>query len=184
VGFHLYPLVDKPIGRGKKDKLPKWLIEYRGLDALEKDQHIGKLYANKFAIFDAWRDTRVAVQKVEKGKPTNELAFTYFATLEQSENFAGVHLRDLHTLDKLFGIHTFVCSLAEDRKVELVHRPTDIMFYLNSRARKLSDSTCTMTSRRPLACQLLLLDRRTVSVLKKKHTAADRFTPPRHRTGI
>jgi len=58
---------------------------------------------------------------------TQELASTYLATLERPRSFAGVRLRDLHALDKLFGMHTFVCALGEDGNVELVHRPTDIL---------------------------------------------------------
>ena len=38
-----------------------------------------------------------------------------------------MRLRDLHVLDKLFGMHTLVYALGEDGKVELVHRPTDIL---------------------------------------------------------
>ena len=47
--------------------------------------------------------------------------------LAHPESFACVRLRDLHALDKLFGMHTLVYSLGEDGKVELVHRPTDIL---------------------------------------------------------
>ena len=47
--------------------------------------------------------------------------------LEHPESFVGVRLRDLHVLDKLFGINTFVYALGEDGKVELVHHPTDIL---------------------------------------------------------
>ena len=51
VAFHLYPLVDRSTGRGKKDKLAKWLIENRALDALEKDQNTGKFYADNWCYF-------------------------------------------------------------------------------------------------------------------------------------
>ena len=50
--FHLYPMEDRPIGRGKiAGQLPKWLVENRGLDALEKDQRTGKLYADHLCYF-------------------------------------------------------------------------------------------------------------------------------------
>ena len=67
-------------------------------------------------------------------RKTRELASTYLATLEQPESFAGVRLRDLHVLDSLFGMHTLVYALGEDRNVELVHRPTDILSKRESQA--------------------------------------------------
>jgi len=52
VAFHLYPLTDKTIGRGKiAGQLPKRLVENRGLDALEKDQNTGKLNADHLCYF-------------------------------------------------------------------------------------------------------------------------------------
>ena len=39
VAFHLYPMQEIPVGRNKiAGQLPKWLVENRGLDALEKDR--------------------------------------------------------------------------------------------------------------------------------------------------
>ena len=47
MAFQLFPMEDRPVGRGKiAGQLPKWLVENRGLDALEKDQRTGKLYAD------------------------------------------------------------------------------------------------------------------------------------------
>ena len=44
VTFHLYPLEDRPVGRGNiTGQLPKWLVENQGLDALEKDKKTGQL---------------------------------------------------------------------------------------------------------------------------------------------
>ena len=52
VTFHLYPMEDRPIGRSKiTGQLPKWLVENRGLDALEKDKKTGKLYADHLCYF-------------------------------------------------------------------------------------------------------------------------------------
>ena len=50
--FHLYPIDDRPIGRGNiTGQLPTWPVENRGLDALEKDRRTGKLYANHLCYF-------------------------------------------------------------------------------------------------------------------------------------
>ena len=49
------------------------------------------------------------------------------ATLEQPKSFAAVCLRDLHALDNLFGMHTFVYALGEDGNLELIHRLADIL---------------------------------------------------------
>ena len=56
VAFHLYPMEDRPVGRGKiTGQLPKWLVENRGLDALEKDKKTGKLYADHLCYFSMLR---------------------------------------------------------------------------------------------------------------------------------
>lgn len=64
---------------------------------------------------------------MERKKETKKLASHYFAMLENLESLPGLHLKDLHAFDKLFGIHVFVYSLGEDLKVELVHRLTNIL---------------------------------------------------------
>ena len=131
VAFHVYPLVDRSVGRGEKGKLPKWLIENRGLDALDKDNRTGKLYTDNLCYFRCLARYQGWGLKNLEGK-TKELASRYFTTLEHGESFEGVHLSDLHALDTLFDIHTFVYSLGEDRKVELVHRPTVILSHQQS----------------------------------------------------
>lgn len=50
MAFHLYPMEDKPIGRGKKGKLPKWLTENRGLDILENEL-TGNLHLDNLRYF-------------------------------------------------------------------------------------------------------------------------------------
>ena len=103
-----------------------WLVENRGLDALEKDSQTGKLYADHLCYFRCLaRYQGCGLKNLER--KTQELASNYLATLEHPESFAGVRLRDLHALDKLFGTHTLVYAFGEDGKVELVHRPTDIL---------------------------------------------------------
>ena len=131
---------DRPVGRGKiAGHLPKWLVENRGLDVLEKDKRNGKVYADHSRYFRCLARYRGCGLKNLERK-TQELASTYVTTLEQPESFAGVRLRDLHALDKLFGMHTLVYALGEDGKVELIHRRRT--FYPNERTRPPSDSTC------------------------------------------
>ena len=132
--FHLFPMEDRPIGRSKiAGHLPKWLVENRGLDALEKDQRTGKLYDDHLCYFRCLARYRGCGLKNLERK-TRELASTYLATLEQPESFAGVRLRDLHALDNLFGMHTLVYALGEDGNVELVHHPTEILSKRESQA--------------------------------------------------
>ncbi|XP_078359971.1 uncharacterized protein LOC144644372 [Oculina patagonica] len=122
VAFHVYPMVERPIGRGR-GSLPKWLIENRGLDALENDKRTGQLYDDNLCYFRCLaRHLGCGLRNLE-GK-TKQLASSFLATLDHPETFIGVTLPELHSLDKLFGIHTFVYSLGKDGKVELVHRPT------------------------------------------------------------
>ena len=134
VAFHLYPMQDRPVGRNKiAGQLPKWLVENRGLDALEKDRQTGQLYADHLCYFRCLARYRGCGLKNLERK-TRELASSYLATLEQPESFAGVRLRDLHALDKLFGMHTLVYALGEDGNVELVHRLMDILSKHESQA--------------------------------------------------
>ena len=117
----------RPVGRGRSaGQLPRWLVENRGLDALEKNMHTGRLYADHLCYFRCLaRYQGCGLKNLER--KTRELASTYLATLEQPESFAGVRLRDLHGLDNLFGMHTLVYALGEDGNMELVHRPMDIL---------------------------------------------------------
>ena len=88
VAFHLYPMEERPIGRGKiAGRLPKRLLEYRGLDAPEKDQRAGKLYADDLCYFRCLAQHQgCGLKKLER--ETQELAFTYLATLENPQSFA------------------------------------------------------------------------------------------------
>lgn len=105
----------------------------RGLDALEKDKNTGKLYADHSCYFRCLaRYWGCGLKNLER--KTQELASTYLATLEHPDSFAGVRLRDLHALDNFFGMHTLVYALGEDGKVELVHRPTEILSKRESQA--------------------------------------------------
>ena len=78
-------------------------------------------------IFDAWHHPWVAVYKTWKERAKNRPLLTWLRWRIRRILNTGVHLRDLHTLDKLFGIHMFVYCLGEDRKVELVHRSTSVL---------------------------------------------------------
>ena len=135
VAFHVYPKEDRPIGRGAKGKLPKWLIENRGLDALEKDKLAGKLYADNLCYFRCLaRYQGCGLANLER--KTKELASRYFATVEHPESFAGVQLRDL-TFTRL--------SILWGKMEKWSWFTARLTFYLNNRARKHSDLTCTMT---------------------------------------
>ena len=124
--FHLYPMEDRPVGRGKiTGQLPKWLVENGGLDALEKDKKTGKLYTDHLFYFRCL----VRYRGCGLGRKTRGLASTYLATLKHPKSFAGVRFRDLHTLDNLFDMHTLVYALGEDGKVELVNCPTVVSKY-------------------------------------------------------
>ena len=126
VAFHVYSLLDRPIERGDKGKLPKWVVENRGLDPLEKNYNTGKLYNDNLCYFRCLARHLVCSLKNLESK-TKELASRYFAAMKHPETFIGVRLSDLLTIDKVFGIQTFVYSLEENGKVELIHRPTSTL---------------------------------------------------------
>ena len=56
--FHLYPMEDKPIGRGKfADQLPKWLVRIEVWMRWKKTRTLASCMQTTRVIFDAWRDT-------------------------------------------------------------------------------------------------------------------------------
>ena len=118
---------NRPIGRGKiTGQSPKLLVENQGLDALEKDKRTGMLYADHLLFSMLVATPRL---RFEKKRPKN---WPLPAWLRWS--IVRSLTRDLQALDKLFGMHTLVYSLGEDGKVELVHRPTDILSKQQSQA--------------------------------------------------
>ena len=88
VAFHVYPMEDRPIGRSKiAGQFTKWLVENPGLNALEKDQRTGKLWADHLCYFQCLvRYQGCGLKNLER--KTRELASTYLATLEHPESFA------------------------------------------------------------------------------------------------
>ena len=106
--------------------MPKWFMENQGLDTLEKDKRFDSYMLTTYFRCLA-QHQGCSLKNLERKKETKKLASHYFAMLENLESLPGLHLKDLHAFDKLFGIHVFVYSLGEDLKVELVHRLTNIL---------------------------------------------------------
>ncbi len=129
VAFTIYKLPEHPIGRGQQ--LPKWVVENRGLDALEADKNTGRLYKDNLCYFRCLgRYQGCNLKNLER--KTKQLAEEYLATLDKLEDFQGVKLSDLYHLDEMFGMHTFVYCLQEDGTVQLIHRPAKILTQLEA----------------------------------------------------
>ena len=77
-GLPPVPYGEQLIGCGKNTgQLPKWLVENRGLDALEKDRQTGQYQG-------------CGLKNLER--KTEKLASSYLAMLEHPESFVGVRL--------------------------------------------------------------------------------------------
>ena len=132
VACFIYKLLDQPIGAG--GHLPDYIVNNRGVDALEKDSNSGKLFNDHLCYFRCLaRHEGCELKHLER--KTKDLAAKYFKTLREPEKFAGVTLTEIHSLDRLFQVHTFVYSLEREvRKdgttkdtVILIHRPTKVL---------------------------------------------------------
>ena len=125
-GLHIYKLTDQPIGRGKR--LPSFIVENRGIDALETNHQTGQLYEDNLCYFRCLaRHKGYHLKNLER--KAKQLHAQYLASLPESQRVKedGIKLSDLYRLDKLFGIHAYVYCLNEDQSVELVHRPATML---------------------------------------------------------
>ena len=133
VGIYVYKLPEMPIGRGGFF-LPSFIVENRGVDGLEKNHQTGKPYQDHLCYFRCVaRHKGFEVKNLER--KTKALKAQYFQTLTDNEvrGFEGVTLSDLHRLDEIFGIHTYVYALelptpgCKHPVARLVHRPRKIL---------------------------------------------------------
>ena len=133
VGIYVYKLPEMPIGRGGFF-LPSFIVENRGVDGLEKNHQTGKPYQDHLCYFRCVaRHKGFDLKNLEK--KTKALKAQYFQTLTDNEvkGFEGVTLNDLHRLDQIFGIHTYVYALelptpgCKHPVARLVHRPRKIL---------------------------------------------------------
>ena len=112
VGIYIYKIPDMPIGRGGESILPSVIVENREVDALERNYWAGKLYTDNLCYFRCLaRHKGFHLKNLEK--KTKALKGEYFQTLTEDETaaFKGVTLDELHHLDQLFGIRTYVYAL-------------------------------------------------------------------------
>ena len=133
VGIYIYKIPEMPIGRGGFF-LPSFIVENRGVDALERNKQTGNVYEDHLCYFRCLaRHKGFEVKNLEK--KTKALKAQYFETLTDNEvkGFEGVTLNDLHRLDTLYGIHTYVYALelptpgCQHPVARLVHRPRKIL---------------------------------------------------------
>ena len=129
VGIYIYKLPEMPIGRGGFF-LPSFIVENRGVDGLERNKQTGKIYDDHLCYFRCLaRHKGFDLKNLEK--KTKALKAQYFESLTDNEvkGFEGVTLNDLHRLDALYGIHTYVYALelptpgCQHPVARLVHRP-------------------------------------------------------------
>ena len=140
VGVYIYKLPEMPIGRGGFF-LPSFIVENRGVDGLEKNHQTGKPYQDHLCYFRCLaRHKGFDLKNLER--KTKALKAQYFQTLTDNEvkGFEGITFNDLHRLDQIFGIHTYVYALelptpgCKHPVARLVHRPRKILSKAESKS--------------------------------------------------
>ena len=127
--LHIYKVKEHPIGRGKR--LPAYIVENRGLDALESNYNTGQVYEDHLCYFRCLaRHKGFQLKNLEKKAKSLRAEYLNSRTENQSED--GVRLSDLYYLDKLFGINTLVYTLEQRGPGQkpiatLLHRPTKVL---------------------------------------------------------
>ena len=127
--LHIYKVTEQPIGRGKR--LPSFIVENRGLDALESNYHTGQVYEDNLCYFRCVaRHKGYQLKSLEK--KAKSLRAEYLNSLPENQSEDGVRLTDLYYLDKLFGINTLVYTLEERAPGQkpiatLLHRPAKVL---------------------------------------------------------
>ena len=127
--LHIYKVKEQPIGRGKR--LPSFIVENRGLDALESNYNTGQVYEDHLCYFRCLaRHKGFHLKNLEK--KAKSLRVEYLNTLPENQSEDGVRLSDLYYLDKLFEVNTLVYTLEERAPGQkpvatLLHRPTKVL---------------------------------------------------------
>ena len=127
--LHIYKVTEQPIGRGKR--LPAYIVENRGVDALEANFQTGKPYEDNLCYFRCLaRHKGFHLKNLEK--KAKSLRAEYRNSLPENQSEDGVRLSDLYYLDKLFGINTLVYTLEQRGPGQkpiatLLHRPTKVL---------------------------------------------------------
>ena len=108
ITFFITKIRGHPIGRGKH--LPHYIVENRGLDALENNLRIGKPYNDNMCFFRALAlHNGCHLKNLERD--TQHYYQRYRTTRSEEKTFCGIKLEDLSDLEHLFEINIFVYSL-------------------------------------------------------------------------
>jgi len=131
VALHIYKVTEQPIGRGKR--LPSFIVENRGLDALESNYNTGQVYEDSFCYFRCLaRHKGYHLKNLEKKAKLLRAEYLNSLPENQRKNEDGVRLSDLYYLDKLFGVNTLVytleqCGPSQKPIATLLHRPAKVL---------------------------------------------------------
>lgn len=103
-------------------------MENQGLDTLEKDKRVGKLYTDNLCYFRCLAQHQgCSLKNLERKKETKESASHYFAMLKIWRVSLACTWEICTLSINSLASTCLSYSLAEDLKVELVHRPTNIL---------------------------------------------------------
>ena len=109
VSWFVWKLRDHPIGRGKN--LPHYLVENRGIDALENDKNTGKPYQDNLCFFRC-----LALHNGCHTKNLERDTKHYYQQYREAglvkKKFHGVKLSELDELEKLYEVNIQVYNLA------------------------------------------------------------------------
>ncbi|CAH3132565.1 unnamed protein product [Porites lobata] len=108
ITFFVTKLRGHPIGRGQS--LPHYIVENRGIDALDSNRRTGKIYGDNLCFFRA-----LALHNGSHTKNLERDAKHYYEKYREffpeKKKFCGVKLKELIDLEHLYEVNIFVYSL-------------------------------------------------------------------------
>ena len=108
ITFFITKVRGHPIGRGKN--LPHFIVENRGIDALDHNAQTGKIYKDNLCFFRALALHNGCHPK-NVGRDTQHYYEQYRQTRPEGKKFCGVKLKELPELEQLFEVNIFVYLL-------------------------------------------------------------------------
>ena len=108
ITFFVTKLRGHPIGRGQS--LPHYIVENRGIDALDGNQQTGKVYNDNLCFFRAL-GLHNGCHPKNLERDAKHYYEKYRETLFDKKKFCGVKLKELPDIEHLFEVNIFVYAL-------------------------------------------------------------------------
>ena len=108
ITFVVTKLQGHPIGRGQS--LPHYIVENRGIDAMDRNYRTGKIYSDNLCFFRALALHNGCHPK-NLERDAQHYCERYKESFPEKKKFCGVKLKELIDLEHLYEVNIFVYSL-------------------------------------------------------------------------